>query len=443
MAQWYAGQLGRLATSAMRDLAQAWQSFAVGGSVRSIAKLGGAVVLARVISALGYVAVARLYTPQDFGVFAVYLGASVVMTSIAGATYDRAIVSAPSSRRALSLLTIALSLSVMLAVGMWLVLMCVQQPLGEATGLYAYGWLFWAVPIGMVLKAGYRSVEQWAIRQGRFRAQGIAHVGGAVALVTLQVSLAFSALAGPYALIIADLIGGCAALAIICFAEGRDIRRTWCQYRRRLVLLSSLWRWRPTYTLPSALLGIAAHTAPVLVIAPIFSASIVGQVAMAVRILDLPYQLAASVFSNIAFHRIAASRPTEQMSAFRQAIRQNLLLAIGVYGIAALFSLVVVPFVLGAQWIMAAQLLIVLAPFYVGLFTTAPLMFIYIVMDAEPRMLRSRLLVVGAVLPAWASGWIISYPLWVFAIFSAAGVAAFGLTFFDMYALAKRRTGQL
>jgi len=419
------------------DLVAVLRSFWRGAAARRVAKLGTAVVLGRVFTALGYILVARLYAPADFGLFAIYLAAAVVLTALAGASYDRAIVAETSQRSALGALLLALLLSAGLAVLLLLVFAIFDDVLLAARQLEDVPWMLWALPLGMFLKAGYRTVEQWAVRRGTFNMQGYAHVSAAITQMALQVSLAFAPIAGPYALLLADIGAGLVALGVIAVPQASSVLAVYRAHKHDLRLRYIAVRWMPTYALPSGMLALLVQSSPVLLLAPLFSAAIVGQVAMAVRILELPYQLIISVFSNVGYHRIASAPLAERTITFRRAARQLLVLAVAVYGTVAVSAPIVIPLLLGPQWTSAVLFLVELVPFYIGLFVTGPLLVFYVIARRENRLLMTRLCLLGSVPIAWAVQQFTGDIHLMLISFSASATLACIAVFFDMYVLAK------
>jgi O-antigen/teichoic acid export membrane protein len=114
----------------------------------------------------------RLYTPGDFGVFAVLIAITVTLGSIAALRYELAVLLPASDREALSLVFVGLiSATVIAVLGTAAVALLGPEVAGAFSQAALMPWL-WFVPAMSALMASYLLMNQLAVRQRRYAASG-------------------------------------------------------------------------------------------------------------------------------------------------------------------------------------------------------------------------------------------------------------------------------
>jgi O-antigen/teichoic acid export membrane protein len=153
--------------------------------------------------------ITRLYEPEDFGVFALYAGVSTIVTGLATARYDLAIVLPERDEDAIGLvlgaLLVALALSAATALAL---LLTANVPMpAKLGGIRQYLWILPAAVMG----TGVAQVFQyWARRCGAYLRLSSSRVASGVGSPAGQVTLGALGL-GAWGLVIGSFLGQVAA----------------------------------------------------------------------------------------------------------------------------------------------------------------------------------------------------------------------------------------
>ena len=397
---------------------------------------GTAVAQAIALGALPFIT--RLYPPELYGGFVIFLAWGGFLLPVVCARFEVAI-ALPSSLRAASAvawgsLGIALGVSALCALAV-----AVAWTLYPPARLAALALL----PLYVLLGGVVQVLGNWAARVHAYRRLSLSRIVQAAA--TALLSLAWVPLWGAQALglVVATLAGQFIALGVLAqglsqtgFRRRAAPRQVWRLMRhfRRLTL----------FNVPHVLSDAAQGSGLPLLIAHFFGAPAAAYYAFSARLLKAPLGLVSGAVSQVYYPRAASHRHDDERLR-RDALR---ILAVSTTGVMLVWPLLLlVPdaayaWAFGAAWAEVGQYLRALSPWILSAFVAAPLSVLYLVKErfgldfslGLAGTLLAFALLVGA---WWASGEVI-LTLWVLAL----GMTAYNAlsTWFEFrYVLGRRR----
>lgn len=351
---------------------------------------------------------ARLYSPQEFGVYHLFAAVATNLAVVACARYEFALPLAEDEAQAHALRRLCLRL---------LAVATVACALAAAAwgGWIAAWWPAW-LPLAVAVLGALSLATLWATRQQRFSALAAArvlqHGGGAAAQAAAGVWQA-----GVHGLIVAPVVAALAALLTLRLPLGPAASaRTgdWREAARR-------HREFPLLNTPHAFLGALQDTVSVALITATLGAAAAGAWGLALRYLKAPATLVGGALSQVLYPRLAAQggritaesrRTVRQAMGVLAAIATPLVLLLWAFG-PALFA-----WAFGEPWREAGELARALA-LYIGVhFVASPLAVVTMAWQAQAWALRLALvgqlgfvlaLAIGLQLGSLAAaGWVVS-----------------------------------
>lgn len=323
--------------------------------------IAGASGAAQLVGLAGMPVISRLFSPEEFGPFAVVNAAVLPAAALASLRLELA-VPLPDERRARALVSLGLRASA--AFG--LVFLVVTSLLVTVRGLWADGgwWslLPW-VPLIAGLMGAFAVLNQYAVRHRAYGAIGRRNVLMAVAVVVLQVTAGLLG-AGPHGLA-AGLAGGQLVGVLSLWhslrehlgavpAPGRAGRReTLRQYRTYPLLMA-----------PSGVINVLGLTAPLLLAAALLGQEVSGWLGMTQRVLTLPVALLGLALAQVYLGEFSAARRGGNRDLKRLFLRTSVRLGAAAFAIAVVVALaapIAFPLVLGDQWERSGTYAVVLA----------------------------------------------------------------------------------
>lgn len=334
-------------------------------------------VLGRTLGLLTVPILTRLYTPEDYGILAIYTAIVQMMLPVMTLRYVVAIPLPRTDRVALDVLTLSLLLLIAFAGVMTLGFAL----FGEALfGLLSAGVLvsWWGVVVLGIVTAGLSEIlGGWVTRKRGYALLASRGVLATAIGETLKVGLGLLGLR-PFGLLLGQLASQSSGVVGFFTAYRADFARIPTGFSwTRLWFVARYYISYPTLRLPSQFLLIFAMQMPLLFTAGLYGASVSGQMGLALMTLALPVNLIGQSIGKAFYAEVAhigRARPAEIFVLTRKV--QLRLLAIGAVPtvVLILFGPDLFAFAFGAQWEMAGAFAAMLAVYMLPQFTSSPLM---------------------------------------------------------------------
>ena len=155
-----------LAGRAMARIHRALRQQAGGDGGRGAATLSIATILGQAVQFLGSLVLTSLYTPPEFGVFAVFLAITILLLPVVCFRYEWAIPIAPSDEEARALLGLSITLAVGVGIGLGLLVELMVRLLRP--GVFEAGIAPWMMPMAVIFVALGQSIRMWFVRCNAF-----------------------------------------------------------------------------------------------------------------------------------------------------------------------------------------------------------------------------------------------------------------------------------
>lgn len=312
---------------------------------------------AQVANLLSYPLLARLYSPADFGGFAIFIAASAIPGALACWRFDLAVPTAPRwGRHAILWLCIAIS------IGMGLV---------SIAGAALYWW--WArvaadplMPplLGLcVFLTGFTgSLQLYLMRHDCYRISSASLLLRTGSTVLTQIGLAF-VWRTPMALVIGYSIGFAAQAILLGTTVWRLVPPAPPRWRHMRALFRC-YRRQVSIDIPSTFISALTQNLMTFLLLILFNNRVLGFYALGNRIAIMPLQLFNDALSQVFFQK--AARAQEERGEFWNEMKFNILtsglLSIGVLIGIWLFARPFITIFLGERWAPSATMLLILAP---------------------------------------------------------------------------------
>jgi O-antigen/teichoic acid export membrane protein len=269
--------------------------------------LFGGATLAQVIPALASPLISRLFNPAEVGAFASVAAVLGVIIPIACLRYDVAIVLPETDEEAAHLTALCLLVSTVAAL-LSIVPLLIMWHFGRSSAVLTAAPLLLAMlPVGIFLVGFQLIAQSWTLRIHSFHVQSRAVIAQALVTVAAQIGLIVVLGSSAYALVLGAL-AGYLALVMMYMPVLRNtvfpcVRKHFS--RSQMVRTARAYARFPMYTGPYAFLGQMSVRVVVLALALFTPARIVGQYAVAQRVIFLPVATLMAAASQIFYSRAA------------------------------------------------------------------------------------------------------------------------------------------
>lgn len=362
----------------------------VGSFARDVIILMTGTAFAQFLMILVAPILTRLYSPQDFGILALYTSILGILSIVACWSYEIAIVLPAKDEDAANLL----ALSVLVCLGMSVVSLIGAALLGTwlARMLSApalSNWL-WFMPLSLVAAGLFQAFNYWSTRRKHFKRLAKRTITQSIVTSAVQVGAVQIPGSGAGGLIVGNIIGQLAATARLAWHikqdEGSCLRSYIKLEAMKRVALE--YRRYPLYGSWSGFLFTAATLIPNFMLGYFFSPAIVGLYSLSQRILFLPLDLVGNAIFRVFLPQAVLLNRKGKLISFTITIYHQLVdLTIAPLLIIAMIGPVLFNVVFGSEWIIAGEYTRWLCIWAIFRFVTSPITGLYDVFGKQKQEL--------------------------------------------------------
>ncbi len=295
----------------------------------------------------------RIYTPEDFGVLALYVGVTSIISVIATGRYELAIVQAEIDNDAINIVALSVMIASTISLILLVIIIFFNPHIVKITGNPSIGnWLYF-VPLAVLLSGINQSLIFWLNRSKKYKDIAKNRITQSTANAISQVSIGHSKLISP-GLIYGSLIGqvfSTACLINLTKTSLSDIKTL--TTKKNLLKNAQYYKKLPFFSSWGALLDSTALQIPIFIITRFYSATITGFFSMTFKVLNLPLTLVSGAISQVLLQKVAKihHETPERLQFFIIKIAFILsILVLPMVLVLSLFGIQLFTFIFGAAW---------------------------------------------------------------------------------------------
>lgn len=353
--------------------------FGSGNLLRQITTVLAGTATAQLLSLGAMVLLARLYSPSDFGIYAIFQSVVAVGVTMAALRYDVAIVLPRSDLAARTLQRLASRLILLSSVALSTALLIAYPLISRlyddtvAAGLVSAGFVVYVAAQGT-------NLQYWLTRRMRYRTIAANRLIQAAAVSGFQIGLAFI-LDGFAGLLIGLLVGQLVAL-IWAYHHTPELRGDLPSGAPTVGEMAKRYRKMPLINGPNALLD-SVKTSGINVLIAKIAVSGLGQYSLAMQVTRAPVSLLAAATSQVFLQRLSTVQPGGMVPLLRAAFSRIFILSAPVFTLFYFVAPSLLPFAFGERWADAGLIAQALVPWLFMLTFTAPLSSIFVVVERQ------------------------------------------------------------
>lgn len=360
---------------------------------RGVGVLVGGTASAQLPVILAAPLLTRLYTPDDFGLLAIYASLLGLFCVIASLRYELAI-PLPKEHDAAAHVVL---LSLLLVCGTTMVsgglVFAFGPQIARALGAPLLAAYLWLLPVGVLLSGTYNVFNYWAIRNQYFGT--VARTRVQQSLATIAIQLVGFKLGGPNLLFsqAASQSIGTLTLGKSFISSSARKQLSWAGVKQ----MATRYKRFPIYSTWEGLFNTAGLQLPPLLFAALFSPAAAGLYSLANRVLSLPMSLIGSAIGQVFFVNAAEAHREGRLGVLVAQLHSKL----AHIGLApALLLMLAGPdlfaLVFGNDWRQAGEFARWMAPWLYLVFVSSPLSTLFAVTEQQTQGLAFQVILLVA-----------------------------------------------
>ncbi len=322
----------------------------------------------------------RLYSPEDFGVLAIFTSLSVILIIFGTAKYDMAILLPKKDDYGINLLFLTFAIAAFVALVSFLLILIFHDKIIAFYKVPKLSLWLYFVPLVVFFLAGRTALVYFFMRFKNFKLISGIKIAGSSSTSVVQIGL-FWTKNGTLSLITGYITGHIIAFGVLIKSlfKRKDLLKK--VKRVKMIALARQYKKFPMIQMPSALIGRFSRELPNLLITPIFDAHVLGLFSLGFRILSAPSSLIGTSVSQVFMQHVneELQKKGNVKQIFKSVLKKLLIVSIPIFLIFGLFSQTLFSFVFGKEWAESGLYVQILSPmFFVRFVTVAQASVLYV-----------------------------------------------------------------
>jgi lipopolysaccharide exporter len=346
--------------------------------------LAGGTAFAQILTIISAPVLTRLYGPEDFGIWTLYLSITSIISVIACMRYEYSIMLPESDEEAVNMLGLSFLALLFVSSLTFPMIWYFKEPIVDILNSPQIGDYLWLVPPFIFVSGLFLALNNWNSRTKLFKRLSLSRVLSSVSSTTTQVGLGLVEKGGAGGLIAGSLAGQ----SIASFVLGGQIWRD----DRKLIVKSLNWKkiyegfkkYRKFSIVDSwaALMNSVSWQLPAFLLAAFFTPAIVGFYSLGFRLLQLPMSFIGSSISQVFFQRASRALSEGTLPSLVESVFRMLVI-IGMFPILILTIVGsdVFTVIFGNAWTEAGVYAQILSLWAFIWFISSPLTTIYVIVE--------------------------------------------------------------
>lgn len=327
----------------------------------------------------------RIYTPEDFGVFALYMSIASIISVAATGRYELAIMLPRKDDNAINIVALSIIISFFISFIALIVVFIFNTQITNLLGNPEItNWLYF-IPVTVLFTGIYQGFNYWSNRKKRYKRLATSRVLQSATTATTNLGTGFGGF-GSSGLILGSVAGqGIAAAILAKMIWNEDKNRFNTIKLLKIFAMAKRYIGFPKFDILASVSNVSAHQITHILFNTLFNSTVAGYFYLTQRILGLPITFIASAISDV-FRQSATKEYKEYgnakviyISTFKKLFVLSFFPSLFLY----FFAVDVFIFVFGVEWKTAGEYTQILTPMLFLRFISSPLSFMLYVGEKQ------------------------------------------------------------
>lgn len=397
--------------------------------VGTVAKLALATSCGQAILLLVMPILARLYSPEDFGSFALFLSVSTITGIASTLRYSQAIILPERESDAASVFQLSLIIAVVSGVIAAGALAGTPTKWMKITEGYGWSIAVWLIPISMTLSGVQQTLYAVATRQREYGSMAKSKLIQSSGFALIAVAIASDAENKAMRLILANVASQALAIFVLRKSLSLIKRNAEIESWKNIWVMAKRYKSFAMMSLPAEIINSIANQMPIILLARHFDQAVVGMYSMTMRAISAPLAVISVAILDVFKERLARAYQTKDGAAALMRKTAQVLALIIVPLLAALYPFLPEMFekIFGLEWKPAGSFAQILTPLLMLRFIISPLSYLLYVAERQAADLVWQIALLLTTAMAIEIGGASGSPEWTITLFAGAYVMMYML----------------
>lgn len=240
----------------------------------------------------------RLYTPKDFGVFALFLAIVGFFSVIASARYEQAILIPKKDEDAINIFALGFIITTTLSISLFILVVLFHDYFVKLLNNEEIGFWLYFIPLTVFFIGLFNLLVLFNNKKKEYKSIANATIVKSIVLAIAQLSIGFL-VSGVYGLISGQIISQFFTNLKLIKNIFKDKALLLKINRIKIIALSKKYKNFPKFQTPHAMLNSFSSNLPIYIFTPFFGLGIVGLYSLSTRIVFAPLMILAGASAKV------------------------------------------------------------------------------------------------------------------------------------------------
>jgi len=377
----------------------------------------------------------RYYTPLEFGFFGFFIGIVSLLSVLATAKYDVAIIQPKKNIHADQLFKLSMLLVFIFSVLLLVLILFNTESITTALDIENINYVLFLVPYTVFVVSANNSLNFLLNRRKLYKQMSINKVIQSLSIASISLILGFLHYSS-YGLIIGFIIGHTLVFINLIYRYWNSIEKI--DYSS-IIILAKEYKDYPKFALPSGLSNTAASQLPVILLTKIFNSSISGFYYLVEKILSAPITLLGASVGAVFRQKAQEDKHLygNYNDIFKKTFSKLVMIGLPMFLLLGIFGPDLFSFAFGENWREAGIYAQILAPMFFLKFTVSPLLSSFYISNKLKVDLLGQIVYVVMIVISIATGYFINSIILTITMISITGSLFYLVFFFITYNYSK------
>jgi O-antigen/teichoic acid export membrane protein len=337
----------------------------------------------------------RLYSPEDFGVAALYMSISTILGSVATGRYELAIMLPEEDDDALNIVVLGLSIASILSVLLLIIVIIFNQAICNVLNNEEISFWLYLLPLSVFFIGLFNVLRFYNNRKKQYKDIAKANIYKSITSAIVRLSVVFIK-PGPTGLISGQLTSQFAANTKLLLNIVRNKNLKEIVSKNKIKILAKRYIDFPKYSTPAVLANTSSYRLTNILISSFYSISTLGYYSLVQRILGMPSFLVGSAIGQVFYQQATEEmqKTGKAIKTYNSTVKKLVLIGLPFFGILSFFIVDIFAFVFGEEWRIAGQYAQILLPMFFIRFVSAPMTNVMSVFEKQKQGLFVNIILI-------------------------------------------------
>lgn len=344
------------------------------GFLKAVSVLAGGTAFAQVLGILTLPILTRLYTPQEFSVFAIYTALLGTLVVISCLRFEIAIPIPKNDKTAINLLILCLLSNIFLTALLIFCIILFKETIDNIINNKDFIKFIWLVPVGFFLAGLYNTFQFWYTRKKKFKDIAKTRVFQSISSSAVQVLMGILG-GGVLGLIIGQIVNYSSGLLKLIKGFNKEKNITVNNISLKDIKLDfEKYDKFPKYSTLEALAHSSSMQLPLVIIGIFFLGPETGYIFLAMKVMTIPMSLIGNAIAQVYLANAPEHYNNKKLFEYSIKIVKKILkiswLPVFLMGIGSYYLFAII---FGKQWAAAGEIAIFLVPWILMQLLSSPI----------------------------------------------------------------------